>query len=204
MTQGHAAVDCAVPVGGRLTDCRVTEEAPSGLGLGDAALAAAATASIANRSPDAPETLRVDFVAVFLDPAPSVRIQVPRAVPVITSAPPIITPAPPSRAPVPAQPRPRFITNPTWARQPVGEFTDRLRASGVTSAFAGLKCRIEANGALSACTVLEESVPDVGLAQAALSAARRARVSPRTVDAAAPDAEVLVWVPFTAPVAVAP
>lgn len=191
LRQGRAAVDCAVQADGALADCQMTEESPAGLGLGDAALAAARRARLSGGGPDTPG-LRVDFAAVFLAPLPAVRIESVRP-------PAVIVPGPYASAPVSPPPRPRLITDPSWARLPRPVFPEQARERGLVSGVVGLRCRVEPNGALSRCAVVHESVPGVGFSNAALAAARGSRLSPRTVDGGPPGSEVLVWVAFEHP-----
>ncbi|MFC7380360.1 hypothetical protein [Brevundimonas sp. GCM10030266] len=188
VSRGRAAIDCAIRPDGGLTDCRVTEETPGDLGLGRLTLDAASRARVNNLDPEGPGDLRVKFAANFVAPPPAVRFE-------NAGAPPVITASPPQPVGIP-QPRLTLVTMPAWARMPRGVLPEQAAARGLTDAFAGLRCRLEPNGALSECVVLSESTPGLGLGDAALAAARVARASPRTVDGAARRAEVLVWVPI--------
>jgi protein TonB len=105
-------------------------------------------------------------------------------------APPVFTPDPPRPAPIPAPPRPSVITNPTWERQVTGDFPERAIARGITSGRVTLQCIVQPNGSLTGCSVVNEDPAGAGFGQAALAAARRSRVSPRTVDGAAEGATV--------------
>ena len=81
----------------------------------------------------------------------------------------------------------QLITDPAWARPPVLSM-DALRPPvGVRVLVVELDCRILASGDLSDCAVLHESPSGIGLADAGLRAARRARVSPMTVQRAGPN-----------------
>ena len=81
----------------------------------------------------------------------------------------------------------QLITDPDWARHPV-LLTDALRPPrGARVLAVELDCRILASGDLSDCVVLHESPTGIGLADAGLRAARRARVSPATVQQAGPN-----------------
>lgn len=191
LTHGRTVVDCAVQADGSVADCHVTQENPANLGLGDAALAAAQRARLARGGSDTPG-LRVDFAALFVAPAPAVRIENARPVAIITAGPSPSAPAPPP-------PRPRLVTDPSWSRLPRPEFPEQARERGLTSGVAGLRCRVEPNGVVSSCAVVHESVAGVGFSVAALAAARGSRLSPRTVDSAPPGSEVLVWVAFERP-----
>ncbi|MFN3560082.1 MAG: TonB family protein [Brevundimonas sp.] len=106
------------------------------------------------------------------------------------NAPPVITPDPPVRAPEPAPPRPSVITQPTWARQVTGDYPERAIARGITSGRVTLQCTVRPDGSLANCSVVNEDPAGAGFGQAALAAARRSRVSPRTVDGAAEGATV--------------
>jgi len=106
------------------------------------------------------------------------------------TGPPVIVPGPPPPPAPPAPPRPSVITNPSWSRQPVGEFPERAMSRGIESGVVVLNCLVSPNGSLSDCNLVSETPSGAGFAQAAQAAARRARLSPRTVDGAATGARV--------------
>lgn len=100
---------------------------------------------------------------------------------------PFAPPAPPPPAP---GADPMLIVNPTWARQVLPEFPERAMARGIESGRVELECQVQPNGSLTDCRTVDESPADAGFGQAAIAAARRSRVSPRTVDGAPAGARV--------------
>jgi protein TonB len=90
------------------------------------------------------------------------------------------------------------ITNPSWSRQPAGEFPERAMSRGIESGQVVMNCLVSPNGSLSDCNVVSESPSGAGFAQAAQAGARRARLSPRTVDGAAVGARVTFTTRFRA------
>lgn len=70
---------------------------------------------------------------------------------------------------------------------------------GIESGRVGISCTVQQDGSLSNCSVTSEDPAGAGFGQAALAAARRSRVSPRTVDGAAQGATVRYTVSFRAP-----
>ena len=113
-------------------------------------------------------------------------------------APPVIIPGPPAP---PRDPNlPSVITNPSWARLASPEFPETATANGVAEGRATVRCTANRNGTLANCVVIEEMPEGQGFGAAALAAARRARLSPRTVDGAAENASVQFTVRFIAPV----
>jgi TonB family protein len=91
------------------------------------------------------------------------------------------------------------IVNPSWARSVAPEFPERAISRGIRSGRVQLRCVSTPNGSLADCTVVSEDPAGAGFGQAALAAARRARLSPRTVDNAAPGSTVQFPVRFEAP-----
>lgn len=91
------------------------------------------------------------------------------------------------------------IVNPSWARSATPEFPERALSRGVQSGRVELSCTANPNGSLTACTIETEEPPGLGFGQAALSAALRARLSPRTVDTAGANATVRFSVRFAVP-----
>ncbi len=62
-----------------------------------------------------------------------------------------------------------------------------------------LECRVNNNGTLRNCIILSETPPGQGFGEAALEGARRARVSPDTVDPDASGAKVRFTTRFRLP-----
>ncbi|RZI99421.1 MAG: TonB family protein [Brevundimonas sp.] len=115
------------------------------------------------------------------------------------TGPPVIVPGPPPPPAPPAPPRPSVITNPTWARQPQVEFPERAMSRGIEGGRVTLNCLVQPNGSMTDCNVVSEDPAGAGFAQAAQAAARRARLSPRTVDGAATGARVTFTTRFVPP-----
>ena len=115
------------------------------------------------------------------------------------TAPPVITPDPPRPAPLPAPPPPSVIRNPTWSRQPQADFPERAQSRGIERGRVSLDCMVNPNGSMTDCRITSEDPAGAGFGQAALSAARRARVSPREVNGAAVGARVTFNMTFVLP-----
>ncbi len=81
---------------------------------------------------------------------------------------------------------PPVITNPHWLRQPTAdEFADAYPQRALIagkSGFASLACTVMATGALTDCSVAEETPAGWGFGAAALSLAKRFRLVPRQED----------------------
>ncbi|RZJ95753.1 MAG: TonB family protein [Brevundimonas sp.] len=92
-----------------------------------------------------------------------------------------------------------MITNPSWARQGQAEYPERAAARGIQSGRVTLQCTVQSSGNLSDCSVVSEDPAGAGFGAAALAAARRSRVSPRTVDGAAEGATVRWTTRFVMP-----
>lgn len=93
-----------------------------------------------------------------------------------------------------AEPEP--ITNPGWAQPPLPSYPEAAIEQGLTSGRADLSCTAQADGRLSGCTIISEDPVGAGYGAAALEAAARARLSPRSIDSAAPGATVRFAVRF--------
>ena len=81
---------------------------------------------------------------------------------------------------------PPVITNPHWLRQPTAdEFADAYPPRALIaekSGFASLACTVTASGALTDCSVAEETPAGWGFGAAALSLAKRFKLVPRQED----------------------
>lgn len=113
------------------------------------------------------------------------------------AAPPVARP----EEPAPEKPKPTrrsgLITAPTWERSPPVEYPERAMSRGIESGLVVLRCRPNASGALSNCMIVSESPAGAGFGQAALAGARRARLSPDTVNDIDEDASVQFTVRFS-------
>lgn len=98
------------------------------------------------------------------------------------------TSAPPEPSPIAT--RPPVITNPTWNRRPAGDFPGDAQARNIRSGAVQMECTANLNGSLSACAVISEVPSNVGFGAAALDGARRAQLTPRSVDGVAPGGKV--------------
>lgn len=123
-------------------------------------------------------------LAIVLAALPATAQQVkPVPKPTPPTPPPVIVPAPP--LPPASARRPAMITDPVWARGPMPEYPERAMANGVHDGRVTLQCAIRPDGALLDCSVIEETPAGQGFAASALAAAARARLAPRSMDAAA-------------------
>jgi len=88
------------------------------------------------------------------------------------------------------------ITNPGWVQPPTPSYPKAAIEQGLTSGRADLSCTAQADGRMSGCTIISEDPVGSGFGAAALEAAARARLSPRSIDSAAPGATVRFAVRF--------
>ena len=132
-------------------------------------------------------------------PIASVR-PVAAETPAVTT--PSARPAPaeaPTPRPTPVQDnaaQPAVITNPNWVQHPMPRFPAAAAEAGVTEGRVGLNCAANASGRLTNCTVTSEDPVGSGFGEAALTAAREARLSPQTADTASTGARVAFAVRF--------
>lgn len=136
-------------------------------------------------------TRRQDRIEYTMPPRGAQEPSAASSTPPPEAAPPLLLP--------PAPPRPTFINSPGWARLPQVEFPERAMSRGIAEGRVVLRCAVQPSGAVSDCAVTEETPAGAGFGQAALSGARRARLSPRTVEGAAVGAQVSFTVRFLAP-----
>ena len=99
----------------------------------------------------------------------------------------------------PPPPKPSVITNPSWSRQPPIEFPERAQSRGIENGTVVLNCLVNQNGSVTDCNIVSEDPSGAGFGSAALAGARRARLSPRTVDGAAVNARVTFTTRFRLP-----
>ncbi|NBW09484.1 MAG: energy transducer TonB [Caulobacteraceae bacterium] len=74
------------------------------------------------------------------------------------------------------------IANPSWLEPPHPEFPEAAMHKGIEEGRVQLQCPVSAKGTILSCWILEETPAGVGFGQAALFAASRSRLKPRTVD----------------------
>lgn len=74
------------------------------------------------------------------------------------------------------------IRNASWVTAPRPEYPQLAQDRGVESGSVQLECRTLVNGLIGRCTVIHETPPGVGFADAAIAAARASRLRPREVD----------------------
>lgn len=86
----------------------------------------------------------------------------------------------------------------SWSRAPHTEFPARALAEGVREGSVTLSCTPQPNGSVTGCVVMAESPTGAGFGQAAITGARRARLSPSYVDSR-PAGPVEFTVRFTLP-----
>jgi protein TonB len=77
--------------------------------------------------------------------------------------------------------------------------TQRALSRGIERGRVSLDCLVNPNGSMTDCRIVSEDPAGAGFGQAALSGARRARVSPREVDGAAVGARVMFNITFVLP-----
>ena len=172
------------------------------LGLGIAVAAVAGTGSLAlaaQRKPViAPQSGLPVAIAptpiLLADEAPAGSFEAPKTIAV--AAPATQTKAEPVADRV-SEGQPEAITNPSWVRPPMPlSYPAAAIEQGLTSGEAMLSCGVEADGAMSGCTIVSEEPVGAGYGAAALEAAAQARLSPRTVEGVAAGGTVRFTVRF--------
>ena len=98
-------------------------------------------------------------------------------------------------------PDPQVLRNPTWITPPVISFgrTTRNRRS-IPPGEVEIMCTAAADGRLEDCRIVAEHDGSAALRRAALQAAGRARVAPRTIDGGPVPSEVVFRISVGAPV----
>ncbi len=76
------------------------------------------------------------------------------------------------------------VTNPSWATAPNPVFPRAAMLARAEHGRVSLRCRLNTEGRLTMCEILDETPASVGFADAALEAASHARLTPRTVNGA--------------------
>ncbi len=93
-----------------------------------------------------------------------------------------ITENPPSTG-EPAQPPPKVVTRPNWLKKPgASEFSRFYPESAMRRGVGGmatLNCTVAANGAIQACSVLDETPSEEGFGKAAIKLSKFFRMSPQ-------------------------
>ena len=103
---------------------------------------------------------------------------------------------------VPALPA-AVIRNPSWSRQPSADqlmraYPERAIAAGMAGS-ASLNCLVLPTGAVTDCSILNETPGGYGFGRAAQGLSRHFRVNPRTVNGAAEGSRVNINLRFTPP-----
>lgn len=129
-------------------------------------------------------------------PAAPVVVPVPVPIPTDQTRPPDVVPG---SARSPALLRPSVISRPTWLRSPEPEYPATALAAGVNEGRVTLTCLTTPQGSLTRCRVDEETPPALGFAEAAMTSAAWARISPRVVDGVPEAALVSFTVRFLSP-----
>ncbi|MDI6623713.1 MAG: TonB family protein [Brevundimonas sp.] len=88
------------------------------------------------------------------------------------------------------------VTLPKWTRLPAPLFPALAQSRGIERGEVQLVCEALASGELGACEVLRESPSGAGFAEAALDAARDARVEPYSIDGFRTDSRIAYTVHF--------
>lgn len=163
--EGRVDLDCISQPTGEVTDCAITYEGPSNIGLGAGVLATLGSARMAPRTVDgSPEASPIRFAVRFAS----------------REAPPFVY------SPVPPAPQGEVqpIVDPRWARQISPDYPAAAISRRITGGDVVLNCGFISSGDLVDCSVLEETPSGFGFGQEALIASARARIAPDLVAAA--------------------
>lgn len=88
----------------------------------------------------------------------------------------------PSTRDTPRPPRPRVINDPEWTTPPVPTFPARAQEQGIERGRVQLICGARPDGRLENCLIVSENPVGAGFGREALAAARRAVLSPATLE----------------------
>lgn len=89
-----------------------------------------------------------------------------------------------------------LIRPPSWRVHPAPEFPQAAMRAGIEEGAVEIRCEVLATGQLGACEVLSETPEGQGFAATALTAAREARLWPRTVDGLATDGSIVFTIRY--------
>lgn len=191
-TGGRATLDCAVASSGRLSDCRLAQEFPEGEGFGDAALKLA-------------DHLALGPGARAAEAFPDGHARVPfiwRTGECPALAPPLAEPSAPNSTasllswkinlPV--------IRRPDWIRRPSNDaFYSVYPKRALRRELGGravITCKVDAEGMLAGCSILNEEPAGEGFGDAALALAPLFRMRSQTPNCE-PSEGATVTIPFT-------
>lgn len=103
-------------------------------------------------------------------------------------APPDAGPSLPERS---QRVQPPALTDPSWLRHPRATYPEAALMRGL-SGSVDVRCTVNPDGSLTACTVVNETPTGYGFGRAVIAATRWARLSQRSVDSAVADDDGIV------------
>jgi TonB family protein len=173
---GRTKMSCRVRADGALTQCVIIEETPTGLGFGDAALAAARYFKMRQRTVGGAPVAGGLVIVPLRWSAPSADGSSPRAARVEVER------ADPTGAAPAAPSPPRKFAAPDWERMPDAEqmasYFPPAALAQHASGRVRMTCKVRANGTLTDCAIVKETPPGLGFGQATLAVAKYFKMRP--------------------------